>query len=81
MEAGGSIRVEEAGFGDKNGLRVKYGGLKEVTQGSIFFRMGLDGEAMDGELWVSRSKSERHPGVVADREGLVELVSKSIKKG
>ena len=50
MEAGGSIRVEEGGFGDKNGLRVKCGGLKEVTQGRIFFRMGLDGEAMDGEL-------------------------------
>ena len=38
MEPGGSIRVEEAGFGDKNGLRVKYGGLKEITQGSVLFR-------------------------------------------
>ena len=26
------MRVEEAGFGDKNGLRVKYGGLKEHQQ-------------------------------------------------
>ena len=50
MEAGGAVRVEEGGFGDKNGLRVKYRGLKEVTQGSVFFRMGLDGEAMDGKL-------------------------------
>ena len=32
MEAGGAVRVEEAGFGDKNGLRVKYGGLKEVMR-------------------------------------------------
>ena len=50
MEAGGAITIEEAGFGDKDGLRVKYGGLKVVTQGSVFFRMGLDGEAMDGKL-------------------------------
>ena len=50
MEVGGSIRVEEAGFGDKNGLRVKYGGLKQVTQGRVLLRMGLDGEAMDGKL-------------------------------
>ena len=42
--------VEEAGFGDKNGLRVKYGGLKEVAQGSVIFRVGLDWEAMDGKL-------------------------------
>ena len=50
MEAGGAIRVQEAGFGNKNGVRVKYGGLKEVRQGSVFFRIGLDGEAMDGKL-------------------------------
>ena len=50
MEAGGAIRVEEAGFGDKNGLRVKYGGLKEVSQGSVFFRMGLNRGTMDGKL-------------------------------
>ena len=50
MEAGGGVTVEEAGFRDKNGLGVKYGGLKEVTQGSVFLRMGLDGKAMDGKL-------------------------------
>ena len=50
MEVGGSVRVEEAGFGDKNRQGVQYGGLKEVTQGSVVFRVGLDGEAMDGKL-------------------------------
>ena len=50
MEAGRAIRVEEAGFGNKNGPRIKYGGLKEVTQGSILFRMYVDGEARDGKL-------------------------------
>ena len=50
MEAGGSIRVEEAGFGDKNRLRVEYRRLKEVTQDGIVFGVSLDGEAMDGKL-------------------------------
>ena len=50
MEAGGSIWVEEAGFGDKDKLRVKNGGLKEVTQGIVGLRVSLDGEAMDGNL-------------------------------
>ena len=81
MEAGGAVRVEEAGYGDKNGLRVKNRGLMEVTQGSDFFRMGLDGEAMDGKLSVSRGKSEGHPGVGADWKAMVELEGKSIKKG
>ena len=50
MEAGGSIRVEEAGFGNENRLRVKNRGLKEVTQDGIVFGVSLDGEAMDGKL-------------------------------
>ena len=50
METGGSIRVEEAGFGDKDRVRVKNGGLKEVTQGRVSLRVSLDGQAMDGEL-------------------------------
>ena len=52
MEAGGSIWIEEAGFGDEDRLRVKKGGLKEVTQGSVRLRVSLDGQAtgMDGEL-------------------------------
>ena len=36
---------------------------------------------MDGELLISRGKSEGHPGVIADREGLIELVGKSIEEG
>ena len=50
METGGSIRVEEADFGDKDRLRVKNRGLKEVTQGSVSLRVSLDGQAMDGKL-------------------------------
>ena len=50
VEAGGSVRIEEAGFGNKNKLRVKYGGLKEVTPDCVVFRVSLDGEAMDGKL-------------------------------
>ena len=49
MEAGGSIRVEEAGFGNKNRLRIKYGGLK-VTQDRVVFGVSLDAETMDGEF-------------------------------
>ena len=81
METEGSIWIEEAGFGDKDRLRVKNGGLKEVRQGSISLRVSLDGQAMDGELYISRSKSEWHPGVVAHREGFIELVGESIKNG
>ena len=81
MEMGGSIWIEEAGFGDKDRLRLKNGGLKEVTQGSVSLRVSLDGQAMDGEMQISRGKSEGHPGIVADREELIELVGKSIKKG
>ena len=50
VEAGGTIRVEKAGSGNKNGLRVKYRGLQEVAQGSVLFRMGFDGKAVDREL-------------------------------
>ena len=50
MEPGGSIRVEEAGFGNEDGLRVKYRRLKEVTQDGVVFGVSLDGEAMHGEL-------------------------------
>ena len=50
METGGSILVEEVGFGDKDRLRVKNRGQKEVTQGSVSLRGSLDGQAMDGEL-------------------------------
>ena len=50
MEAGGSIRIEEAGFGNENRLRVEYGGLKEVTQDGVVLGVSLDGEAMDGKL-------------------------------
>ena len=50
MLAGGLVWVEEAGFGDKNRLRVKNGGLKEVTQASVGLRVSLDGQAMDGKL-------------------------------
>ena len=50
VEAGGSSRVEEAGFGDKNRFRVKNGGLKEVTQGGVGLNVSLDGQAMNGKL-------------------------------
>ena len=50
MEAGGSIGVEEAGFGNKNSLRIEDGGLKEVTQDSLVLGVSLDGEAVDGKL-------------------------------
>ena len=50
MKAGGSISIEEPGFGNKNRLRIKYGALEEVTQDSVVFRVSLDGEAMDGEM-------------------------------
>ena len=73
--------VEERGFGNKNRLRIKYGRLEEVTQDSVIFRVGLDGETMDGELYIRRGGLEGQPGVVADREGLGELVDKSIKEG
>ena len=49
MEKGGSVRVEEVGFGNKDRLRVKYGGLKEITQDRVVFRVSVDGEAMDGK--------------------------------
>ena len=78
---GGSIQVEEAGFGNKTGLRIEYGGLEEVTKGSVVFRVSLDGETVDGELYISRGKSEGQPGIIARLEGLIELVDKSIKKG
>ena len=50
METGCSIRVDEAGFGDKDRLGFNNGGLKEVTQCSVSLRVSLDGVAMDGEL-------------------------------
>ena len=50
MEAGGSIRVEEAGFGYKKKLRIKYGGLDEVIQDSVVLGVSLNGKTMDGEL-------------------------------
>ena len=50
MEAGGPIWIKEAGFGDEDGLGIKDRGLEEVTQGSDCLWMGLDGQAMDGEL-------------------------------
>ena len=81
METGGPIWIEEAGFGDEDGLGVNNRGLEEGKQGSVSLRMSLDGQAMDGELKISGGKSEGHPGVVADREGLIELVGKSIEKG
>ena len=81
METGGPVWIEEAGFGDEDRLRVKNRGLEEVTQGSVSLRKSLDRQAMDGELKISRGKSEGHPRIVADREGLIELVGKSIKKG
>ena len=80
MEAGGSVWVEEAGFRDEDRLGVKNGGLKEVAQSSVGLRVSLDRQAMDGKLQICRGKSEGHPGVVADQEGLIELVGESIKK-
>ena len=50
MEAAGSLRVEEAGFGNENGLRIKLEGLEELTQDSVVFGVSLDGETMDREL-------------------------------
>ena len=41
MEVGGSIRDEEAGFGNENGVRVEYRGLKEVTQDGVVFGVSL----------------------------------------
>ena len=81
METGGPIENEEAGFGGEDRLGIKNRGLEEVTQGSVSLRMSLDRQAMDGELKISRGKSEGHPWVVADREGLIELVGKGIEKG
>ena len=49
MEARGSSGIEEAGFGNKNRLRVKYRRLKEVTQDGVVFGVSLDGEAVDGK--------------------------------
>ena len=81
MEVGGSIKVQEVVFGHKNRLQVKYRGLEDVTQAGVVFGVRLDGWAMDGKMYISRGKSEGQPGVVADREGLIELVGKSIKEG
>ena len=52
VEAGGSIGVEEAAFGNKRGLGVENGGLEEVTQDSIFFGVSFERETVNGELWI-----------------------------
>ena len=69
MQAGGLIGVEEAGFGNKNRLRVKYGELEEVTHDGLVFGVSLNGETMDGELQIGGGEWEGQPGVIADREG------------
>ena len=73
-EVGIAIGVEETSLGDEDRLGIKDRGLKKVTQGGIIFGVVLDRKTMDGELKVSRGKSEGEPGVVADRKGLVEFV-------
>ena len=49
-EAGFPVGVEEASLGYENGLGVKDRGLEKITQGSVIIRVGLDREAMNGEL-------------------------------
>ena len=68
------VRVEEVGLGDKDRLGIKDEGREKITQDGIVFRMGLDRESRNDELQVSRSKSKGEPGVVANREELIELV-------
>ena len=60
------VEVKKAGLGDKDRLGIKDRGLEKITQDSIVLRMGLDRESMNGELKVSRGKSEGQPGVVAN---------------
>ena len=55
--------------------------MEEVTQVGIAIGMCLDGKAMDGELHIGGGKSEGEPGIVANWEGLVELVGQCIEKG
>ena len=62
--------VEETSLGDEDRLGIKDRGLKKVTQVGVIFSVDLDRKSMDGELKVSRSKSEGEPGVVAALEGL-----------
>ena len=55
--------------------------MKEITQVGIAVGMGLDGTAMDGELQISGGKSEGEPRIVANSEGLIELVGYCVEKG
>ena len=50
VETGAPIWIEEACFGDKNGLGIKNRGLEGVTHGSVSLRVSLDGQAMNREL-------------------------------
>lgn len=47
-----SIGDEEACLGNKYGLRVGDGGMKEVLQGGTIGMMGLDEKAMYGKLRI-----------------------------
>ena len=74
MEPGFPVGVVEAGLSNKNSLGIKNRGLENITEGDIIFRIGLDRELMNGELKISRGKPEGEPGVVANREGLIEFL-------
>ena len=60
---------------------MKDRGLEKVTQVGIAIGIGLDGNALDGELQIRGGKSEGESGIVAIWEGLVELVGQCIEKG
>ena len=81
MEARTPVGVEELWLIYEDRLGVKDTGLEEITQFVIMVGMGLDGKAKDGQLQISGGKSEGEPGVVANREGLVEFVDEGVKEG
>ena len=61
-------------------MGIKESGLEENTQVGIVIGMGLNGEAMDGELKISMGQTEGKRGIVANWEELVEFVGECVEE-
>ena len=76
-----AVRIEVAGSFYYEALGVVDGGGEGGGEEGVVIRHGIEREAVNGELEVSGGESEGLPGVVSNREGLIEAGGESLKKG
>ena len=76
-----AVGVEVAGSFNNEAFGVVDGRREGEGKEGIVIGDGVEGKAVNGQLEIGRSEAESEPGVIGNREGVIEAGAKALKKG